>query len=266
MNLPYHSARLEGKIARSLYRAALLMILRKRVRVTRELPFDVFSYSGESTLPEQVASIRSFLTPAGRPKQFTVVSDGSYINPSIELLERIDNCVRVQRTAPNLPPRLPTKVQSYLTSHFTGKQLALFMSLPAHGPTLYTDSDVLFFPEAIELADLARTKSVPAFYLADYQFSADERLIRDRAEKENPVNMGFLLLFQNLDWARPGFGLNCPSNGQKPGTRSTNSVSATPFRRRRVRALSRRGGTPSFHIERHVTFGATPENLMSSIV
>ena len=201
MNLPYHSARLEGKIARSLYRAALLMVVRKRVRVTRELPFDVFSYSGESTLPEQVASIRSFLTHAGRPKQFTVVSDGSYINPSIELLERIDNCVRVQRTAPNLPPRLPTKVQSYLTSHFTGKQLALIMSLPAHGPTLYTDSDVLFFPEAIQLADLARTKSVPAFYLADYQFSADERLIRDRAEKENPVNMGFLLLFQKLDWS-----------------------------------------------------------------
>jgi hypothetical protein len=75
------------------------------------------------------------------------------------------------------------------------------MSLPANGPTLYTDSDVLFFPEAIRLADLARTKSVSAFYLADYQFSADERLIRDPAEKENPVNMGFLLLFQKLDWS-----------------------------------------------------------------
>jgi hypothetical protein len=201
MNVPYHSARLEGKIARSLYRAGLPTIVRRRVRVTRELPFDVFAYSGENTLPEQVASIRSFLTYAGRPKQFVVASDGSYTSTSIELLEKIDNCVRVQRTAPNLPPRLPAKVQSYLTSHFTGKQLALIMSLPANGPTLYTDSDVLFFPEAIRLADLARTKSVSAFYLADYQFSADERLIRDPAEKENPVNMGFLLLFQKLDWS-----------------------------------------------------------------
>ena len=201
MNVPYHSARLEGKIARFLYRAALPMIVRQTIRAPRELPFDVFAYSGESTLSEQVASIRSFLTNLGRPKQFTVVSDGSYTSTSIELLEKIDNCVRVQTTAPSLPSGLPEKIQSYLTNHFTGKQLALIMSLPANGPTLYTDSDVLFFPEAMQLADLSRTQSVSAFYLADYQFSGDERLIRDTTEKENPANMGFLLLFQQLDWS-----------------------------------------------------------------
>src|SRR5205085_6087128 len=201
MNVPYHSARLEGKIARSLYRAALPMIVRQTIRVPRELPFDVFAYSGESTLSEQVASIRSFLTNAGRPKQFTVVSDGSYTSTSIELLNKIDNCVRVQTTAPSLPSGLPEKVQSYLTNHFTGKQLALIMSLPANGPTLYTDSDVLFFPEAMHLADLSRTLSVSAFYLADYPFSGDERLIRDSTEKDHPANMGFLLLFQKLDWS-----------------------------------------------------------------
>src|SRR5437588_10119401 len=201
MNVPYHSARLEGKIARSLYRAALPMIVRRTLNVERKLPFCVFSYSGETTLPEQVASIRSFLTHAGRPKQFTVISDGSYTRASMQLLEEIDNCVRVQTTAPPLPSGLPEKVQSYLTNHFTGKQLALIMSLPADGPTLYTDSDVLFFPEAKQLAELAPTQSVSAFYLADYQFSGDERLIRDSTEKENPANMGFLLLFQKLDWS-----------------------------------------------------------------
>ncbi len=201
MNVPYHSARLEGKITRSLYRAALRLIVRRSIRMERELSLSVSSYSGESTLPEQVASIRSFLTHAGRPKQFTVVSDGSYTSASIELLEKIDNCVRVQRTAPNLPRRLPEKVQSYLTSHFTGKQLASIMSLPADGPTLYTDSDVLFFPRARELADLSKAQSVSAYYLADYQFSGDERLVRDPTEREDPVNMGFLLLFQKLDWS-----------------------------------------------------------------
>ena len=201
MNVPYHSARLEGKITRSFYRAALPLIVRKSLNVERELPFGVFSYSGENTLPEQVASIRSFLTHAGRPKQFTVVSDGSYTTTSIELLEKIDNCVRVQTTAPPLPSGLTEKVQSYLTNHFTGKQLSLIMTLPANGPTLYTDSDVLFFPEAMQLADLSRTQSVSALYLADYQFSGDERLIRDATERENAANMGFLLLFQKLDWS-----------------------------------------------------------------
>src|SRR5439155_446556 len=83
-----------------------------------------------NTLPEQAASIRSFLTYAGRPKQFVVVSDGSYTSTSIELLEKIDNTVRVQKILPSLPPGLSGKIQSYLTTHPTGKQLALLMSPP----------------------------------------------------------------------------------------------------------------------------------------
>src|SRR6202040_1930224 len=154
MNLAYHSARLEGKIARALYRAALPMIVRRRQRIARDLALDVFAYSGENTLPEQVASIRSFLAHAGRPKQFTVLSDGSYTAASTDLLEKIDICVRVEKPPAVLPPGLPDTIQSYLTEHPTGKQLALLMSLPTNGPTLYTDSDVLFFPAAHDLAVL----------------------------------------------------------------------------------------------------------------
>ena len=201
MNVPYHSARLEGKITRALYRAALPTIVSRPVRVERDLPFEVFSYSGESALPEQVASIRSFLINAGRPRQFTVVSDGSHSDASAELLRKIDNCVRFQPNAPPLPSGLSENVQSRLTVHFTGKQLALIISLPTSGPALYTDADILFFPEARCLADLSQTKSVSALYLADGEMGADERLLRDPIEKENPVNMGFIFLFQKLDWS-----------------------------------------------------------------
>jgi hypothetical protein len=201
MNVPYHSARMEGKFTRAFYRAALPMIARRELKIKQEIPLNVFSYSGENTLPEQVASIRSFLVHAGRPKKFTVVSDGSYSSASVELLEKIDNCVRVQKTPPPLPPGLPDKIQAYLTSHETGKQLALIMSLPENGPTLYTDSDVLFFPGATVLEQLASTTTAPALYLADHRFSGDERLIVSEDEKRNPVNTGFLLLFRKLDWS-----------------------------------------------------------------
>jgi len=201
MNVAYHSARLEGKIARTLYCAALGLVVRYPARIVRELPLDVFAYSGENTLPEQVASIRSFLAHAGRPKQFTVVSDGSDTAASIELLENIDCCVRVKQTPPILPSGLPDTIQSYLRDHPTGKQLALLMSLPTNGPTLYTDSDVLFFPGARELANLSESAAVPAFYLADYRFSGDERLLLDPTEKLNPTNTGFILLFRKLDWS-----------------------------------------------------------------
>jgi hypothetical protein len=200
-NVPYHWALLEGRIARHFYRAALPIIVGRRVRVPRELSLHVFAYSGENTLPEQIASIRSFLAYLGRPKQFTVVSDGSYTSRSLALLEKIDNCVRVQKTPPSLPADLPEKTRQYLTNHHTGKQLALIMSLPANGPALYTDSDVLFFPSARDMGDLLQTQSVSAFYQADYQFSGDERVILNESEKQNPANTGFLLLFRKLDWS-----------------------------------------------------------------
>jgi len=200
-NIAYHSALLEGKIVRKLYRAMLPMIVRRRVRVPRELSFDVVAYSGEKTLPEQVASIRSFLAHVGRPKKFTVVSDGSYTATSVALLEKIDACVRVQPEPPPPTPGLADDVRAYLAQHPTGKQLALLMSLPANGPTLYTDSDVLFFPGAHVIVDLAQAESVSAFYLADFQFSGDERLIVAASEKQNPANTGFVFLFQKLDWS-----------------------------------------------------------------
>jgi hypothetical protein len=201
-NFGYHLAIAEGDALRRLYRSALPIIVRRKIRPPAEIPVDLFSYSGERTLPEQVASIRSFLAYAGRPKQFTVFSDGSYSARSIEFLERIDPVVRVQKPPPSLSPAFPEKLRTYLSTHHTGKQLALIMSLRAEDrPALYVDSDVLFFPGASDLPHLLDNRGAPAFYLADCQVSADERLFRDAAEREAPVNTGFLLLFQPLDWS-----------------------------------------------------------------
>jgi hypothetical protein len=201
INFPYHLARVEGELTRNLYRAAMPMIVRRRVQARHEIPFDVFAYSGEQTLPEQVASIRSLLRYAGRPKSFTVVSDGTYTRPSIQLLERIDPVVKVSESFTQPVSNYPEQLRSYLATHPTGKQLALIMSLPVNGPALYVDSDVRFFAGAADLLILAQTRSVPAFYLADCQFSGDERLLEDASEKNDPANTGFLLLFQKLDWS-----------------------------------------------------------------
>ena len=204
-NVPYHLARLEGKITRCFYQAALRFIARRKINIPRDVPLEVYAYSGEKTLPEQVASIRSFLANVGRPKCFVVLSDGSYTQHSVDLLKSIDPVVQVRQTPPPLPPDLPEKLREYLTTHGTGKQLALIMSLPADGPALYTDSDVLFFPGAAQLMNLKPLNSAPAFYLADHRFSGDERLLLNDDEKNRPANTGFLLLFRKLDWS---LGLN----------------------------------------------------------
>lgn len=199
-NYGYHLARLEGSLVRKIYSAFLTRIAKRTIHFRASIPLDVFSYSGHAGLPEQVASIRSFLNHVGRPKQFTVVSDGTYSARDIAVLKSIDSSVTTTNV-PDVPPNFPTELSSYLKRHPTGKQLTLIMSLPRNGPALYLDSDVLFFPQARDLATLAEAAGVSAFYLADCQFSGDARLIRLPNEREQPVNTGVLLLFKKLDWS-----------------------------------------------------------------
>jgi hypothetical protein len=198
-NLGYHLARAKGRAVRALYRMAMRRL--PAVEPPRAFPLEVFSYSGEAALPEQVASIRSFLRHVGRPIRFTVVSDGSYSQASRRCLKRLDPCLVVSDASEWLPKGLPDEIYPYLKTHPTGRQLALIMSLPADAPVVYLDSDILFFPGASDLHTYAKARDVPAFYLADCRFSGDERLIRDHSEECDPVNTGFLLLFRKLDWS-----------------------------------------------------------------
>ncbi len=202
-NFGYHLARLKGNLRRRIYRALLPWIVDRPVNPSRSIALDVFSYSGENTVPEQIASIRSFLRHIGRPRRFTVVSDGSHSDRSVRLLKGADACVTVRLSKPSAPDALPEKFRRYLETHATGKQLALIMSLPEDGPSLYVDSDVLFFDGGADLIARAADKDVPAYYLLDCQFSGDSRLLRGANEQTEPVNTGVLLLFDRLDWS-PG--------------------------------------------------------------
>lgn len=200
-NFGYHLARAEGGAVRATYAALLRILPAASPRDVQELPFEVYAYSGEASLPEQVASIRSLLCHAGRPRQFTVVSDGTHSRRSIARLRSIDPIVSVSQSANWAPPNLPDRLYRYLTTHPTGKQLALIMSLPKNGAALYIDSDVLFFPGARNLSSVNSDAGEPALYLADCKLSADERLFRKPAEARDPVNTGVLFLPRGLDWS-----------------------------------------------------------------
>ena len=200
-NYGYHFARAEGRAVRTVYRALLPSIGRRRGVKRADFPIDVVAFSGEAALPEQVASIRSFLEYVGQPRHFTVVSDGTLTRRSSAILKTLSPAVSVSDFEQWLPKKLPSEIYPYLTSYPTGKQLAVIMSLPMERTTLYIDSDVMFFAGATDLFQLVEEQRGPALYLADCRLSADERLFRSSTEKSNPVNTGALLLFEKLDWA-----------------------------------------------------------------
>jgi hypothetical protein len=81
-----------------------------------------------------------------------------------------------------------------------GKKLAALMSIPIDESTLYTDSDILFFQGASDLADLAASEDMHTYYLPDCKSSLDKRLIYEDIEQQDPINAGFILFKKALDW------------------------------------------------------------------
>ncbi len=199
-NFGYYLARAQGAALRRSYAALLPMLPPPPVREVA-LPFAACAYSGESAVPEQVASIRSFLRYAGRPTRFMVVSDGTHSQRSLDLLEGLDACIAVSQAGDWVPAGLPERLRNYLLHHPTGKQLGLIMTLAEQGPVLYLDSDVLFFHGARHLAAELLASTGPATYLADCRLSADERMLRKPEERTRPVNTGLLFLREKLDWS-----------------------------------------------------------------
>jgi hypothetical protein len=200
VNIPYHIGRIRGGITRSLYKTALSRIVKVSIRSTKQISADVYAMSCERDLPEQVASIRSFIRYVGVPNRFTVISDGSYTEASCKLLCQIHPCVEVLPIRTLIGNNLPRSVYDYAAQQAMGKKLAVLLSLPIQNTTIYTDSDILFFSGGVDLADIVNSSDRSPFYLPDCATKMDDRVIYNDAEKLDPVNGGFIIIKEKLNW------------------------------------------------------------------
>ena len=203
VNIGYHAARLQGKFLRSRYQSNITKLAARPIKQDRRVPIKVYALSCERDLPEQVASLRSFLNYVGIPDVFTIMSDGSYTTSSIALLKQVHPCVDVQLLTKFQREDLPDSVYAYASQQAMGKKLAALMSIPIDGATLYTDSDILFFEGATDLAELAIAPDTHTYYLPDCKNSLDARLIYAEQEMQEPINAGFVLFKKALDWQEP---------------------------------------------------------------
>jgi len=171
------------------------------VAPSAKIPATVYSFSGENDWPEQAASIRSFLRFVGEPERFLVVSDGTHTPDARKRLEQLNPSVSVVSLNSVIRSSLPARIEKYAAEHFLGKKLSLLYSIPVDGPTVYADSDILFFPGADTLGRLLRSPLPTSLYLLDCWPSLDDRLFISEEEKELPVNGGFLIFNRPLDWS-----------------------------------------------------------------
>lgn len=197
VNMGYRAARLQGKITRSLYIRRITQIVRRPIEQETKLNVVVYALSCPRDLPEQIASIRSFLTSVGIPEQFTVISDG-YSEEECQLIQAIHPCIAVI-SLQEFTQGLPQKVYDYANLNPMGKKLAAILSIPCDGVSIYTDSDIFFFPKTTKLKDLINTAHSHSYYLPDTDPAFDLRIIQ-KSERENPINGGFIVFKQKPNW------------------------------------------------------------------
>jgi hypothetical protein len=213
VNIPYRLARAEGRLVRSLYIRNIEKIVCQPISQTKRIEVSVFSFSCETLLSEQTASIRSFIRNVGVPDKFVVVSDGTYSESSASSLKQIHSCVDVVDWA-CVAAKVPDAVTAFAKCNPMGKKLATLISLPVDRPTIYTDCDMLFFPHSGDLIRLVESEDGNNWYLPDCLTSLDDAFLHDESEKLNPVNAGFMVLKKRLDWSEP---LERLSSYSKPG-------------------------------------------------
>lgn len=200
VNIAYRAARVQGNLFRNFYKAALPWIVNMPIQQTRKVQMAVYYFSCERDLPEQVASIRSFIRYVGLPEKLIVISDGTYSPESCTLIRKINPCIDVVSFEKFIKKNLPKSVYTYANIHPLGKKLAVLASIPIEQVTIFADSDILFFPDAGNLVSLTKSLDQLPLYLPDCVPALDERILFSSSEKSNPINSGFILLYKPLDW------------------------------------------------------------------
>jgi len=167
-----------------------------------EYPLDVCSFSSERDLEEQALSILTFVNWAGVPASWTVYSDGSHKPDSIIALQSIGDWLKVVNwdVATARLPKDCRFLLDYASGHAMGKRLIAYSTHSFTTPTLFTDSDVLFYKHAREALSFACSDARHWFLPDGAWGSFDSRFLRFARHDMFAVNGGFILLKPSFSW------------------------------------------------------------------
>lgn len=202
-SLAFHIMVRVARWRRSRYQANLELHATPALGPGVEIPATLLGFCGRRDLPEQVASWRSFQRWVGRPRRVVLVSDGTLSEPDFSLLRRLEPRVEIKSLAEFGGATASEAMQRYAASQPMGRKLWVMRAMDSLAPVIYADSDILYFPPAAEIAAPRFWEAAEPSYLLDPYPSLDHRLAAAEAERILPVNGGFVVVRQPLDWGEP---------------------------------------------------------------
>lgn len=188
-----------------------------KVSTKIEIAVNAVSFSSRTDFPEQVLSILSFLRYVGTPSHWLIYSDGSHTRKETEILQTIFPFVEVtsldwSQPAPPFhyikPVLLPyqASLQHYAKSFPLGKRLFFYLNFEITRPTIFLDSDILFYEKADILRTIIQDRSEEnGWFLPDVDWGCLDSRYKKTVEVEMyQANGGFMLLNQEFTKVEDG--------------------------------------------------------------
>jgi hypothetical protein len=175
----------------------------------KSMKVEVVSFSSSKDFYDQILSILSFLRYVGTPTCWTIYSDGSHTSDQIQLLSSGFEFIKIEvldwgNTASWInkckQELLHYKEQliDYAKKQPLGKRLFLYLNYEINNPTLFLDSDILFYKKASILSSILKEEA-NGWYLPDSDWGClDSRYKNNNHNQLYQVNGGLILLNKNL--------------------------------------------------------------------
>lgn len=199
-----------GKVNREKFEKNLeldLANLVKEVNQKKPIEMEVASFSSRNDFCEQILSILSFVRYVGIPTKWTLYSDGSHTNQQISLIEKefyfvkvksidFDAISSLEAMCKDVIKPYHTYMLDYARNHAFGKRLFYYLNHAISKPTLFIDSDIMFYEKANSFEFLINEKPIAnGWYMPDVAWGClDSRYKAINNIQMYQVNAGLMLL------------------------------------------------------------------------
>lgn len=188
-----------------------------QINTNKNIAMEVVSFSSCNDYPEQLLSILSFVRNVGIPIKWTIYSDGSHTQIQMDQIKNGFDFVTIKSidftelsSIEDLCKEGIKPYHNYILHY--GKKLALgrrlfyYLHHKIEVPTLFIDSDILFYDKAncFDII-LAENPKPSGWFMPDIGWGClDSRYISNTSEQTYQVNAGFMLLTKEFDVLKNG--------------------------------------------------------------
>lgn len=204
-----------GKVNREKFTKKIehkLSKLLEKVNRKKPIAMEVASFSSFNDYPEQLLSILSFVRYVGIPVKWTLYSDGSHTQQQINQLENSFNFVTIKSIdfaelssieglcCDELKP-YHKYILEYAQNHAFGKRLFYYLNHLIKSPTLFIDSDILFYENANVFEIMISEKpNMNGWFIPDAVWGClDSRYKATYSEQTYQVNAGLMFVIKKFE-------------------------------------------------------------------